>query len=155
MFRSLQRCWCLLCVGLFYGHTGHVRFLTSVELGRSLAQPSSTPGELDGGGGGGSGGGGSTPRRHATFSVRPSSSTPPVASSSVVGHPHRYRPTTPPPMSVSAAAAAAAAPGVGVGGGNTLVISGGDGFEDFRASSTDNESAGRDDSTNHLLLWRI
>jgi len=116
--------------GLFYGHTGHVRFLTSVDLGRSLAQSSST--SVDPGGGGGA------PRRHATFSA-------PAMALSSAGH--RYRPITPPLSSI-----AAAAPATGTGG--TLVVSGGDGFEDFRASSTDNESAGRDDSTNHLLLWR-
>ncbi|XP_063896814.1 rho guanine nucleotide exchange factor 17 isoform X5 [Helicoverpa armigera] len=36
----------------------------------------------------------------------------------------------------------------------TLIISGGDGHEDFRSSST-TEDAGREDSTNHLLLWRV
>lgn len=36
----------------------------------------------------------------------------------------------------------------------TLVISGGDGYEDFRSSSM-TEDAGREDSTNHLLLWRV
>ncbi|XP_075827704.1 rho guanine nucleotide exchange factor 17 [Microtus pennsylvanicus] len=39
-----------------------------------------------------------------------------------------------------------------------LVISGGDGYEDFRLSSgggTSSETVGRDDSTNHLLLWRV
>ncbi|XP_059046905.1 rho guanine nucleotide exchange factor 17-like [Achroia grisella] len=36
----------------------------------------------------------------------------------------------------------------------TLVISGGDGYEDFRSSSN-TEDAGREDSTNHLLLWRV
>lgn len=38
-----------------------------------------------------------------------------------------------------------------------LVISGGDGYEDFRLSSGgggSSETVGRDDSTNHLLLWR-
>jgi len=116
------------CIGLFYGHTGHVRFLTSVEVGRSLTQLPSPPDDA---------GGGSAPRRHATFSG------PPTSLSS-----HRYRPTTPPLPPVSASAPGACS-------GSTLIISGGDGFEDFRASTTDNESAGRDDSTNHLLLWRI
>ncbi|XP_077984576.1 rho guanine nucleotide exchange factor 17-like [Glandiceps talaboti] len=37
---------------------------------------------------------------------------------------------------------------------NMLVISGGDGYEDF-CSSSSNEAAGRDDSTNHLLLWKV
>ncbi|XP_012580964.1 PREDICTED: rho guanine nucleotide exchange factor 17 isoform X2 [Condylura cristata] len=39
-----------------------------------------------------------------------------------------------------------------------LVISGGDGYEDFRLSSWgggSSETVGRDDSTNHLLLWRV
>ncbi|KAJ2954677.1 hypothetical protein O0L34_g2973 [Tuta absoluta] len=36
----------------------------------------------------------------------------------------------------------------------TLIISGGDGYEDFRSSSS-TEDAGREDSTNHLLLWRV
>lgn len=35
-----------------------------------------------------------------------------------------------------------------------LVISGGDGYEDFRNSGM-SELAGRDDSTNHLLLWQV
>ncbi|XP_063700137.1 rho guanine nucleotide exchange factor 17 [Culicoides brevitarsis] len=41
--------------------------------------------------------------------------------------------------------------------GKTLVISGGDGYEDFRSSgnNTMSEIAGREDSTNHLLLWEV
>ncbi|XP_065352362.1 rho guanine nucleotide exchange factor 17-like isoform X3 [Cloeon dipterum] len=35
-----------------------------------------------------------------------------------------------------------------------LVISGGDGYEDFRCSNV-SELAGREDSTNHLLVWRL
>lgn len=41
--------------------------------------------------------------------------------------------------------------------GNTsklLVISGGDGYEDFRTSSV-SEVAGKEDSTNHLLMWQV
>lgn len=40
---------------------------------------------------------------------------------------------------------------------NLLIISGGDGFEDFRTSSTNalSDIAGREDSTNHLLLWQV
>lgn len=42
-------------------------------------------------------------------------------------------------------------------GSNLLIISGGDGFEDFRVSGTNTMSdiAGREDSTNHLLLWQV
>lgn len=38
-----------------------------------------------------------------------------------------------------------------------LIISGGDGFEDFRSSGTNplSDIAGREDSTNHLLLWQV
>lgn len=38
-----------------------------------------------------------------------------------------------------------------------LIISGGDGYEDFRNSGTNllSEVAGREDSTNHLLLWHV
>ncbi|KAK9889314.1 hypothetical protein WA026_004594 [Henosepilachna vigintioctopunctata] len=36
----------------------------------------------------------------------------------------------------------------------SLVISGGDGYEDFRTSNM-SEVAGREDSTNHLLLWSV
>ena len=35
-----------------------------------------------------------------------------------------------------------------------LVISGGDGFENYQ-SNVANENLGRDDSTNHLLLWQV
>lgn len=37
-----------------------------------------------------------------------------------------------------------------------LIISGGDGFEDFRTTgaNTMNEVAGREDSTNHLIMWQ-
>jgi len=38
-----------------------------------------------------------------------------------------------------------------------LIISGGDGYEDFRNSGANSlsEIAGREDSTNHLLIWQI
>jgi hypothetical protein len=46
-------------------------------------------------------------------------------------------------------------PGGGGGhGSKMLVISGGDGYEDFSNSSS-NEMIGREDSTNHLLLWQV
>lgn len=40
---------------------------------------------------------------------------------------------------------------------NLLIISGGDGYEDFRNSGAhpSNEVSGREDSTNHLLLWNV
>ena len=36
----------------------------------------------------------------------------------------------------------------------TLVVSGGDGYEDFKYNQQ-TEAVGRDDSTNHLLIWRV
>lgn len=39
-------------------------------------------------------------------------------------------------------------------GDRMLIISGGDGYEDFRSCGI-SEIAGREDSTNHLLLWRV
>ena len=38
--------------------------------------------------------------------------------------------------------------------GRMLVISGGDGYEDFSLNGS-SELAGREDSTNHLLLWVV
>lgn len=77
-------------LGVPHGHTGHVRFLTSVQVEKAAA-------------------------------------------------------------SVEHSTSQKASGGVGC---RTLVISGGDGYEDFRSSSL-SEIAGREDSTNHLLLWRV
>uniref|UniRef100_A0A8C3GDF9 Rho guanine nucleotide exchange factor 17 n=1 Tax=Cairina moschata TaxID=8855 RepID=A0A8C3GDF9_CAIMO len=46
------------------------------------------------------------------------------------------------------------APSLALPKAKMLVISGGDGYEDFRLTSS-SETVGRDDSTNHLLLWRV
>jgi Rho guanine nucleotide exchange factor 17 len=81
--------------GVPHGHTGHVRFLTSVQVEKSASGGAEHSTSQKASGGGGS--------------------------------------------------------GVGC---RTLVISGGDGYEDFRSSSL-SEIAGREDSTNHLLLWRV
>ncbi|KAM8821604.1 rho guanine nucleotide exchange factor 17 [Eudromia elegans] len=43
--------------------------------------------------------------------------------------------------------------GLGLAPPPLLVISGGDGYEDFRLAAS-SDTVGRDDSTNHLLLWR-
>ncbi|XP_047494989.1 rho guanine nucleotide exchange factor 17-like [Penaeus chinensis] len=89
-------------VGIPYGHTGHVRFLTSVEL-----TPEPRTSRLKG---------------HHRYSFKGKD------------HPH-HQPGTAAPAKL-------------------LVISGGDGYEDFRNSGM-SELAGRDDSTNHLLLWQV
>ena len=93
---------CPSATASFHGHTGHVRFLTAVEVPKEGTQ--------DGTNEKGSG-------------TAPSTTTAPLA-----------------PCTNSAR--------------DVLIISGGDGYEDFRSSSA-SESAGRDDSTNHLLIWRV
>ncbi|XP_053564699.1 rho guanine nucleotide exchange factor 17 [Bombina bombina] len=99
----------LIPVGLSQGHTGHVRFLTSVEL----------PDGFD-----------------ITFPL-PEDQGNNQSSDVENRDPTRYRPS---PINQSKT--------------KILVISGGDGYEDFRLTSS-SETVGRDDSTNHLLLWRV
>ncbi|CAL8351211.1 unnamed protein product [Lota lota] len=98
----------LVPMGSAHGHTGHVRFLTSIEFpeGFDMNFPKI---------GADNGGHGSLQRRDSTHYG---------ASTHVI-------PKT-----------------------NHLVISGGDGYEDFRLTNS-SETVGRDDSTNHLLLWKV
>lgn len=100
---------CPSATASFHGHTGHVRFLTAVEVPREGSQDHTNDK-------------GSNTTISTTLSTSPS--TP-------------NAPHTP-----------------GSSSRDVLIISGGDGYEDFRASSA-SESAGRDDSTNHLLIWRV
>ncbi|XP_030774529.1 rho guanine nucleotide exchange factor 17 isoform X2 [Rhinopithecus roxellana] len=100
--------------GLGQGHTGHVRFLATVQLpdGFNLLCPTPPP---------------------------PPDTGPEKLSSLEHWDSPRHR------------GPASARP-------KMLVISGGDGYEDFRLSSgggSSSETVGRDDSTNHLLLWRV
>lgn len=96
-----------LLLGLPYGHTGHVRFLTCVEM---------TPGtSLDASG----------YNKYALRSLRNKEGT-------------------------SGRRASTSASAIS----KLMVISGGDGYEDFQNSGL-GEAAGRDDSTNHLLLWQV
>uniref|UniRef100_W5L297 Rho guanine nucleotide exchange factor 17 n=1 Tax=Astyanax mexicanus TaxID=7994 RepID=W5L297_ASTMX len=99
----------LLPMGSAHGHTGHVRFLTSIELpeGFDVSFPSQTEGSTT-----------STVGLQRRDSAHRRASTLLQTKSSL------------------------------------LVISGGDGYEDFRLTSS-SETVGRDDSTNHLLLWRV
>nr|XP_046244789.1 rho guanine nucleotide exchange factor 17-like [Scatophagus argus] len=104
-------------MGSAHGHTGHVRFLTSIELpeGFDMNFPPTT---MD-----------------STGNQSQSSST-------VDGNLQRCD-------SARRRASAHIPPKT-----NHLVISGGDGYEDFRLTNS-SETVGRDDSTNHLLLWRV
>ncbi|XP_007444690.1 rho guanine nucleotide exchange factor 17-like [Python bivittatus] len=93
-----------LPVGLSQGHTGHVRFLTSIELSEGFNVLFPLPGE---------------PGTEKSSDLEKRDST-------------RHRSSK----------------------SKMLVISGGDGCEDFRLTNS-SETVGRDDSTNHLLLWRV
>lgn len=86
-----------------YGHSGHVRFLTSICASSGKDSLSSDGSSIHSG---------------------QLKSTGPVASTSSAS-----------PYSA-------------------VVITGGDGYEDF-GTLGETETIGRDDSTNHLLMWRV
>lgn len=110
--KELKNIFFLIQSGLVYGHTGHVRFLTCVELHNSGTSQKSES------------------------SIAKDAHT----SEGITLHDLHRR------SSMAATMATMAT--------RMLVISGGDGYEDFRNNTT-NEAAGRDDSTNHLLLWQV
>uniref|UniRef100_W5MGW4 Rho guanine nucleotide exchange factor 17 n=1 Tax=Lepisosteus oculatus TaxID=7918 RepID=W5MGW4_LEPOC len=101
-------------MGSAHGHTGHVRFLTSIELPEGFDVAFPLPGDQGNPATSGEGGSGlqrqDSARRRASTLLQSKS--------------------------------------------NLLVISGGDGYEDFMLNNS-SETVGRDDSTNHLLLWRL
>ncbi|XP_041054597.1 rho guanine nucleotide exchange factor 17-like [Carcharodon carcharias] len=104
----------LIPMGSAHGHTGHVRFLTAIELPEIFDltfPPTREPGRPSTGG-----------ERLIGSQKRDSA---------------RRRSSAIFPLKT-----------------NMLVISGGDGYEDFRLTNS-SETVGRDDSTNHLLLWRV
>ncbi|XP_077422930.1 rho guanine nucleotide exchange factor 17 [Vanacampus margaritifer] len=107
----------LVPMGSAHGHTGHVRFLTSVELPEGLGMNFRPP-TLD-------------------------STGKPSQDGAVVDGNLQRRDSTRRPASAHLPPKT-----------NQLVISGGDGYEDFRLNNS-SETIGRDDSTNHLLLWRV
>jgi hypothetical protein len=124
----------MMQTGIAKGHTGHVRFLTSVEANSSSSSFHGT---------------------HAVDSVNngmsrhgKSGANPSVVSTSS-------------PAVTAPAAAASGGAHLTTGSSGMLVVSGGDGYEDFTPSligsgiSPLSETAGRDDSTNHLLLWSV
>ncbi|GAB6028699.1 hypothetical protein CHUAL_004523 [Chamberlinius hualienensis] len=93
--------------GIPHGHTGHVRFLTCVDM--TSLQEGIRRGKYS---------------HRSTIKYRDGHSVGRRASTSALGS------------------------------NRLLVISGGDGYEDFRNTNF-SEAAGRDDSTNHLLLWQV
>ncbi|XP_059186991.1 rho guanine nucleotide exchange factor 17-like [Centropristis striata] len=104
-------------MGSAHGHTGHVRFLTSIELpeGFDMNLPPTTTDSTGNQSLSGSTVDGNLQRRDSA----------------------RRRASAHIPTKT-----------------NHLVISGGDGYEDFRLTNS-SETVGRDDSTNHLLLWKV
>lgn len=104
-----------------YGHTGHVRFLTCVEMTNANMPPLLAAPTL------------------RTDSANNNNKKDEVDAP----HPHDRNKRR---SSVATMTAALAT--------RMLVISGGDGYEDFRTNVV-NEAAGKDDSTNHLLLWQV
>lgn len=96
-------------LGITYGHTGHVRFLTIVENPAPQKPPAKPTHTL----------------KSKTLSRRSTNSDKMVKQTETTQN-----------------------------NKESLIISGGDGYEDFRSSSM-TEDAGREDSTNHLLLWRV
>ncbi|KAM8903184.1 rho guanine nucleotide exchange factor 17 isoform 2-T2 [Spinachia spinachia] len=111
-------------MGSAHGHTGHVRFLTSIELPEGLDM-NFPPTPTD-----------------STGNQPQSSSSSSSSSSAVDGNLQR--------RDSARRRASAHIPLKS----NHLVISGGDGYEDFRLTNS-SETVGRDDSTNHLLLWKV
>lgn len=104
-------------MGSAHGHTGHVRFLTSIELPEGFDMNSAPTGT------------------DSTGNQPQSGSTVDVSLQRRDSARRRASAHIPPKT-------------------NHLVISGGDGYEDFRLTNS-SETVGRDDSTNHLLLWRV
>lgn len=127
----------LLPMGSAHGHTGHVRFLTSIELpeGFDMKFPPA-PGDPTGK---------TQIRTQMSKSVREALKAINVSAANQPqsdGNLHRRD-------SARRRTSAHLPPKT-----NHLVISGGDGYEDFRLTNS-SETVGRDDSTNHLLLWRV
>lgn len=106
----------LVPMGSAHGHTGHVRFLTAIELPLGFDM---------------------------NFPPTNDTAVPKAPNASVMDGSLQRRDS-----------ARRRASGHFAPKNNHLVISGGDGYEDFRLTNS-SETVGRDDSTNHLLLWRV
>lgn len=114
-------------LGIPYGHTGHVRFLTCVDYVPKTAGDN----ENDM----------STASAAAATAAQKKKSAGSSSSSS----------------SSKSQSSSSSSSTKSSEQNNLLIISGGDGFEDFRTSGTSilSDIAGREDSTNHLLLWQV
>lgn len=122
--------------GIPYGHTGHVRFITCVDYAakRSNSSNNSTIDVVDSSN--------STPQKKKHYNTSSSGSITTTTTTTTATHTNT--------KSLALATKSSEHNGL-------LIISGGDGFEDFRSSGTNplSDIAGREDSTNHLLLWQV
>lgn len=116
--------------GIPHGHTGHVRFLTCVEATPEPATRSSRSHLMT---------------AHHRFSLKGKETLASVLNSPAAGS----------ATNSSAVGGVVSTTGSGHHGSPArfFVISGGDGYEDFRHTGF-SDSVGREDSTNHLLLWQ-
>ena len=118
----------------YNGHTGPVRFITATErLNKIAVSKSASDGKNE---------------RPDSLSRHSTSDLPPSASSSVQSTP-LHGVATPDKMSLDISRYVATTDV------EALVITGGDGFEDFKASPIgDNDDFTQDDSSSHLLIWQ-
>lgn len=162
--------------GIPHGHTGHVRFLTCVELSNPLpSNNGSSSGSTRTAAtvtasesfkyGGRMASHEAVPlKRHSSSNSNTSNLTNSSCQTTTSTNSSQSNMTsTSSSGTLTSQAAATAATNALAGGGqrpksaSVLIISGGDGYEDFRSSTaanSANEVAGREDSTNHLLLWQ-
>jgi hypothetical protein len=115
-----------VATALLHGHTGHVRFLTSIKCPQLMSSPNQV-GMLVPENEGVSYVVRDSPRKKSSTGSNTSSGSTMSDMSTLVGT-NKVLPL------------------------RTYVISGGDGFEDFSGNQS-SDTIGRDDSTNHLLLW--
>lgn len=164
---------CPTVTGLVYGHTGHVRFLTSVELPNNTAQKNDLNNSSGTGTAAAAGGSpgttntttGQSSSAHSSNGSTNNGNASQQQQQSLVGNEgsnnvgtlFQERSGTPPPegnLSLQEIQRRSSMAMTATMATRMLVISGGDGYEDFRNNAA-NEAAGRDDSTNHLLLWQV
>ena len=130
--------------GLPHGHTGHVRFLTCVEVPRALYTPPDTCDNATT----------TTTLNHNHHHSSSSSINSPKRGPKDLNHKSTSS-TSSTLRGNSTSSLSNTHSNNGCHGDTvTLVVSGGDGYEDFRYNQQ-TEAVGRDDSTNHLLVWKL
>ncbi|CAI9732281.1 rho guanine nucleotide exchange factor 17-like [Octopus vulgaris] len=150
---------CPAVTGLVYGHTGHVRFLTSVELPNSSGQKTESVTSCTSFGSSNNQQQQQQQSYTSNTTITPTTNTTTTATvtSSSMSETPEEEPTSPVVegnLSLQEIQRRSSMATTATMATRMLVISGGDGYEDFR-NNVANEAAGRDDSTNHLLLWQV